>query len=60
MVLRGGWVSAAGRGVLSDPRSTLHRRDEFGIVRLGSYVSVDTGKYASAPLLAHRIAQSLG
>jgi glycine/D-amino acid oxidase-like deaminating enzyme len=54
--VEGGWVHAAGRGVLSDPASALHRRTEFGIVRSGTYVSVDTGKYSTAPWLAHQIA----
>lgn len=54
--LEGGWVFAAGRGELSSPKSTLHRRDEFGISQLGGYFSVDTGKYGSAPWLAKRLA----
>jgi hypothetical protein len=55
----GGWVYAAGRGALDDPRSTLHRRDRAGILRQGSYLSVDTGKYSIAPWLAERIATEL-
>ena len=54
--VRGGWVFAAGRGSLADPCATVHRRDLFGIRQLGSYISVDTGKYSSAPLLAREIA----
>ena len=50
--LEGGWVYAAGRGALSDPASTLHRRDRIGITQVGSYISVDTGKYSTAPWLA--------
>lgn len=57
--LDGGWVYAAGSGSLADPASTLHRRDRIGIVRSGSYVSVDTGKYSIAPWLASRIAEEL-
>jgi glycine/D-amino acid oxidase-like deaminating enzyme len=56
----GGWVYAAGRGALDDPSSTLHRRDRAGILRQGSYISVDTGKYSIAPWLAERIAGELG
>jgi glycine/D-amino acid oxidase-like deaminating enzyme len=54
--LEGGWVYAAGRGALSDPASTLHRRDRLGITQAGSYISVDTGKYSTAPWLAREIA----
>ena len=54
--LEGGWVYAAGRGSLADPRSTLHRRDRIGITRSGSYISVDTGKYSIAPWLAREVA----
>lgn len=53
--LRGGWVFAAGSGKLSDPKSTLHRRADFGISRLGSYLTVDTGKYSIAPWLAKKL-----
>ena len=54
--LEGGWVHAAGSGLLSDPASALHRRSSFGVIRSGTYVSVDTGKYSTAPWLAHQIA----
>lgn len=57
--LQGGWVFAQGRGPLADPTSTLHRRDHFGICREGSYFSVDTGKYSTAPWLARQIAECL-
>lgn len=52
----GGWVVAQGRGPLSSPASTLHRRDAFGVSRSGSYYSIDTGKYSTAPWLAHTLA----
>lgn len=54
--LEGGWVFAMGRGELSDPASGLHRRDRFGIRQHGSYFSVDTGKYSTAPALAMEVA----
>jgi len=57
--LRGGWVFAAGQGQLSDPEATLHRRSTFGIASLGSYISVDTGKYSTAPWLARRLADQI-
>lgn len=56
LVVRGGWIVAHGEGLLSDPMSTLHRRDEFGISRYNNYYSVDTGKYSVAPWLASQIA----
>jgi glycine/D-amino acid oxidase-like deaminating enzyme len=55
-ILSGGWVFAVGRGSLADPGTTLHHRSDFGIRRLGSYISVDTGKYSTAPWLAREIA----
>ena len=62
-VVEGGYVFARGRGSIGDPRSALHRRDAFGVTRLGNYVSVDTGKYSTAPwmarLTAAQVAHSL-
>lgn len=57
--IRGGWVFAQGCGSLEDPTATLHRRDLFGIRRRGRYLSVDTGKYSSAPLLAARLSATI-
>jgi glycine/D-amino acid oxidase-like deaminating enzyme len=57
--IEGGWVFAAGRGLLSDSSSTLHRRSDYGVTRLGGYISVDTGKYSTAPWLARSLADSL-
>jgi len=59
MTLQGGWVFAAGQGLLSDPRSSLHRRSDFRIDRVGAYFSVDTGKYSTAPWLARRLADQI-
>lgn len=55
MTLNGGWVIAAAKGVLSDPDSSLHRRADFGVIRHGAYLSIDTGKYSTAPWMARRI-----
>jgi glycine/D-amino acid oxidase-like deaminating enzyme len=55
----GGWVFALGKGSLIDPDASLHRRDRFGISRLGTYFSVDTGKYSVAPWLANKIASEI-
>jgi len=54
-VVAGGWVVAPGRGSLTDPNSDLHRRNRFGVTRIGSYYTIDTGKYATAPWLARRV-----
>lgn len=55
----GGWVFAAGRGALSQPGSSLHRRSDYGVLRHGSYLSIDTGKYSTAPWLARAVAETL-
>ena len=55
-VIHGGFVFARGSGALDDPRSGLHRRDRYGVERQGSYFSVDTGKYSTAPWLARELA----
>lgn len=57
--VEGGWVFAYGQGALDDPAASLHRRDRFGARRLGTYISVDTGKYSTAPWLARRIAAEI-
>jgi len=57
--VQGGWVYASGAGPLSDPASTLHRRDRVGILCSGRYLSVDTGKYSIAPWLAAQVAAQL-
>jgi hypothetical protein len=56
----GGWVFAMGAGSLANPASTLHRRDRLGILRHGTYISVDTGKYSMAPFLAAEVANLIG
>lgn len=57
--VEGGWVFAQGQGALDDPGASLHRRDRFGVSRLGTYISVDTGKYSTAPWLANRLAAEI-
>lgn len=59
LVVHGGFVFARGAGALDDPRSGLHRRDRYGVERLGTYHSVDTGKYSTAPWLACELAAGL-
>jgi FAD dependent oxidoreductase len=55
--LEGGWVFALGKGSLADPRASLHRRDRIGLRRVGTYLSVDTGKYSIAPWTASQLAE---
>jgi glycine/D-amino acid oxidase-like deaminating enzyme len=57
--LGGGFVFARGKGSLSDPASTLHRRDRFGVRRMDGYFSVDTGKYSTAPRMARNLAAEI-
>ena len=59
VAVRGGFVFARGAGALDDPRSGLHRRDRYGVQRRGSYASVDTGKYSTAPWLARMLATEI-
>ena len=58
-ITHGGFVFARGAGALDDPRSGLHRRDRYGVERLGTYHSVDTGKYSTAPWLARELAAEI-
>jgi hypothetical protein len=57
--LAGGWVFAQGRGSLASPASSLHRRDRFGVCRVGRYYSVDTGKYSLAPWMAESLSREI-
>ena len=59
VTLAGGWVLAAGQGLLSDPSSSLHRRSDYGVKRLGGYLSVDTGKFSTAPWQAKSLVDGL-
>lgn len=55
IAVEGGWVFANGRGALSDPDATVHKRDQVGIHQTGQWFSVDTGKYSIAPWLAREV-----
>jgi glycine/D-amino acid oxidase-like deaminating enzyme len=58
--VEGGFVFAdGGRGRIDQASSTLHARDRFGVRRRGSYVSVDTGKWSTAPWLAEAVANDI-
>ena len=59
VTVEGGFVFAIGDGSIADPKSSLHRRDRFGVTRKGNYISVDTGKYSTAPWLADKLVQEI-
>ena len=50
--LGGGVIYALGATDIDDPSSHLHRRYEIGPVAHDSYITVDTGKYCKAPMIA--------
>jgi len=53
--VRGGIILASGRQDVDDPGSALHSRVQVGIKRSGTYLSVNTGKYTLAPLMAQKV-----
>jgi glycine/D-amino acid oxidase-like deaminating enzyme len=57
--VEGGWVYSQGSGELDDPRSSVHQRSRLGVTKVGTYYSVDTGKYSVAPSLAAGLARSI-
>lgn len=57
--IEGGHVFARASGDLSEAGASIHRRDKFGVTRRGTYFSVDTGKYSSAPLIAKSLAAQI-
>jgi hypothetical protein len=48
----GGVILAKGSTDIDDPNSYLHQRSVIGPVAYGNYITVDTGKYCTAPLFA--------
>lgn len=52
VTLGGGVIMARGETDIGDPESYLHQRSRIGPVANESYVSLDTGKYCTAPLFA--------
>jgi hypothetical protein len=50
--LSGGVILAKGSTDINDPDSYLHQRSIIGPIAYGNYVTVDTGKYCTAPLFA--------
>lgn len=57
--LEGGWVYAQAHGDLGDSRASIHARDRYGLFQHGCYISVDTGKYSTAPHLALSVADRI-
>jgi glycine/D-amino acid oxidase-like deaminating enzyme len=57
--VEGGWVYSQGQGRLDDPTAGVHQRDLLGVTRVGTYYSVDTGKYSVAPTLGEGIARAI-
>jgi glycine/D-amino acid oxidase-like deaminating enzyme len=57
--VEGGWVYSQGRGRLDDPHATVHQRSRLGVSSVGTYYSVDTGKYSVAPTLAAGVARAI-
>ncbi|MCD9625207.1 NAD(P)/FAD-dependent oxidoreductase [Rhabdothermincola salaria] len=55
-----GVIVAWGERDIDQPSSELHRRDAIGVHDHDGYVSVDTGKFTTAPLFAHQVASLLG
>jgi hypothetical protein len=51
-VVGGGVILARGATDIDDPTSYLHQRSSIGPVAHGSYITIDTGKYCTAPLFA--------
>lgn len=51
---RGGMILATGRIDVDDPSSPLHSRVQVGVQTMDTYVSVNTGKFTLAPLMAIR------
>lgn len=56
----GGVIFARGASDIVDPRSGLHRRAAIGVFQHGAYLTVDTGKYCTAPLFALEVADRVG
>lgn len=56
---RGGMILATGRLDVDDPTSPLHSRMHVGIQTTGTYVSVNTGKFTLAPLMALRASDAV-
>jgi len=50
-----GVIFAWGKTDIDDPASELHRRHDIGLTVDEGYISIDTGKFTTAPLFADRL-----
>lgn len=57
--IAGGWITAWGATGIDDPSSRLHERHAVGVTRHGSLISLDTGKFTTAPLFGHEAAHAI-
>ncbi|MFC1814296.1 FAD-dependent oxidoreductase [Thermodesulfobacteriota bacterium] len=55
----GGIIVAKGHTDIDDPESLLHQRSAIGPIAYGTYVTVDTGKFCTAPLFAQEAADMI-
>lgn len=55
----GGLILGNGTTDIDDPDSGLHRRDNIGVVSVGGYHSISTGKLTTAPLMGERAAAAV-
>ncbi|MEO1168060.1 MAG: FAD-dependent oxidoreductase [Pseudomonadota bacterium] len=57
--VKGGIIYALGRLDIDHPESELHHRHAIGLMSLGRYHTVDTGKLTMAPWLARQCAERI-
>jgi len=57
--LGGGVILARGSSDIDDPESYLHQRSEIGPTVFHNYLSIDTGKYCTAPMFAVQAAEMI-
>lgn len=55
----GGVILARGATDIDDPSSYLHQRSKVGPVAHGPFISIDTGKYCTAPMFALQAADMI-
>jgi glycine/D-amino acid oxidase-like deaminating enzyme len=57
--VEGGTIFAWGESDIDDPGSELHRRFDVGPQRDGGYISIDTGKFTTAPMFCLQAAECI-
>lgn len=58
--VKAGVVVAWGENDIDQPQSELHQRHAIGVHDHDGYLSIDTGKFTTAPLFAAQVADRLG